>query len=186
MPINTSKLADTALATAIGFKHLKNQAENNLLSAEGSVNTAKAQQAQADKEYTDAMAEAVKFENSNPNLSDKDALNQKEIESLNEQDKELSKKMLEEHPRNEQGRFISKMDHQREVAKQQSKVNQDLEMARKARDVIDSKLATRVQLGKEVDDRKTQLEVAQQNTQTANERLAKVQKETKWLVGGKK
>ena len=34
MPINTSKLADTSLATVVGFKHLKNQAESNLSSAE--------------------------------------------------------------------------------------------------------------------------------------------------------
>ena len=46
MPINISKLADTALAGAVGFKHIKNQAESNLLSAEGNVNTATAQQAQ--------------------------------------------------------------------------------------------------------------------------------------------
>ena len=186
MPINTSKLADTALATVIGFKHLKNQAENNLLSAENNLSTSIVQEAQAKKEHTDALGDAAKFENSNPNLSDEDALNQKEIENLKKQDSELSKKMLEEHPRDEQGRFISKMDYQREVAKQQSKVNKDLEMARKARDVIENKLITRKQLGDNVKARETQLGEAQLKTERARDYLAKAEKETNWLVGGNK
>lgn len=186
MPINTSKLADTALATVVGFKHLKSQAESNLLSAENNLSTSIVQEAQAKKEHTDALGDAAKFENANPNLSDEDALNQEEIEKLKEQDDELSKKMSEEHPRNEQGRFISKMDHQREVAKQQSKVNQDLEMARKARDVINNKLIARKQLGDNVKARETQLGEAQLKTERARDYLAKAQKETKWLVGGNK
>ena len=186
MPINTSKLVDTALATAVGFKHLKNQAENNLLSAEGNVNTATAQEAQVDKEYTDASAEASKFENENPNLSDEQVVNKELIDNLNTKEQELSKSMFDKHPRNEKGQFISQMEHQQNVSNQLTEVNKDLEMARKARDVIENKLATRVQLGKAVDARKTQLEAAQANTQRANENLAKVQKETKWLVGGKK
>ena len=186
MPINISKLADTALAGAVGFKHIKNQAETNLLSAEGNVNTATAQEAQAEKEYTDASAEAFKFENENPNLSDEQVVNKELIDNLNLKEQELSKSMLDKHPRNEKGQFISQMEHQQNVSNQLTEVNKDLEMARKARDVIENKLATRVQLGKAVDARKTQLEAAQANTQRANENLAKVQKETNWLVGGKK
>ena len=186
MPINISRLADTALAGAVGFKHIKNQAETNLLSAEGNVNTATAQEAQAEKEYTDASAEAFKFENENPNLSDEQVVNKELIDNLNLKEQELSKSMLDKHPRNEKGQFISQMEHQQNVSNQLTEVNKDLEMARKARDVIENKLATRVQLGKAVDARKTQLEAAQANTQRANENLAKVQKETNWLVGGKK
>lgn len=186
MPINTSKLADTALATAVGFKHLKNQAEGNLLSAEDNVNTATAQEAQAKKEHIDSLGDALKFEHENPNLSDEDGASQKEIERLKKQDDELSKKMFEKHPRNEKGQFISQMEHQQNVSKQLTEVNKDLEMARKARDVIENKLITRTQLGKAVDARKTQLDVASDNLARANERLAKIQKETKWLVGGKK
>ena len=78
------------------------------------------------------------------------------------------------------------MEHQSKVAKQQSKVNQDLEMARKARDVIDNKLITRKQLKDAIDVRQKQLEVAQSNVQKADENLTKVQKETGWLVGGNK
>ena len=186
MPINISKLADTALAGAVGFKHIKNQAESNLLSAEGNVSTAIAQQAQADKEYTDASAGAFKFENENPNLSDEQVVNKELIDNLNLKERELSKSMLDKHPRNEKGQFISQMEHQQNVSNQLTEVNKDLEMARKARDVIENKLATRVQLGKAVDARKTQLEAAQANTQRANENLAKVQKETNWILGGKK
>lgn len=185
MPIKTSQITDSLLATAVGFKHLKNQAETNLLSAEGNLNTATAQEAQADKEYTDALGDAAKYENANPHLSDEDALNQEEIVNLNLQEQELNKSMFDKHPRNEKGQFISQMEHQQNVSKQLTEVNKDLEMAWKARDVINNKLITRVQLGKAVEARKTQLEVAQANTQRANENLAKVQKDTKWLVGGK-
>lgn len=186
MPIKTSQITDSLLATAVGFKHLKNQAESNLLSAEGNVSTATAQEAQADKEYTDARAEAFKFENENPNLSDEQVINQQKIDNLKLQEQELSRSMFDTHPRNEKGQFISQMEHQQNVSNQLTEVNKDLEMARKAQDVINNKLATRVQLGKDVETRKTQLEAAQANTQRANENLAKVQKETKWLVGGKK
>ena len=186
MPINTSKLADTALATVVGFKHLKNQAENNLLSAEGNVSTTKAQEAQANKEHTDALGDAAKFENENPNLSNEQVINKELIDDLNSQEQELSRSMFDTHPRNEKGQFISQMEHQQNVSKQLSEVNKDLEMARKAQDVINNKLITRAQLGKTVDARKTQLEVAQAKTQSAKENLARVQKETKWLVGGKK
>ena len=186
MPINISRLADTALAGAVGFKHIKNQAESNLLSAEGNVSTATAQEAQVDKEYTDAKAEQFKFENENPNLSDEQVVNKELIDNLNLKEQELNKSMLDKHPRNEKGQFISQMEHQQNVSNQLTEVDKDLEMARKAQDVINNKLATRVQLGKAVETRKTQLEAAQANTQRANENLAKVQKETNWLVGGKK
>ena len=186
MPINTSQIVDAALASAVGYKHLKNQAESNLLAAEDKVITTKLQEAQADKEYKDALGDAAKFQNENPNLSDEDALNQETIERLKKQDDELSKKMFDKHPRNEKGQFISQMEHQQKVSNQLTEVNKDLEMARKARDVIDNKLITKQQLKDAVDVRHKQLEVAQSNVQKADENLTKVQKQTKWLVGGKK
>ena len=186
MPIKTSQIADSLLATAVGFKHLKNQAESNLLSAEGNVSTAAAQQAQAEKEETDAKAEQFKFENENPNLSDEQVVNKELINNLNVREQELSKSMLDKHPRNEKGQFISQMEHQQKVSNQLTEVNKDLEMARKAQDVIQNKIATREQLGEAVKARETQLKVAKENFDRANEHLAKVQKETKWLVGGKK
>ena len=186
MPINISRLADTALAGAVGFKHFKNQAESNLLSAEGNVNTATAQEAQADKEYTDASAEAFKFENENPNLSDEQVVNKELIDNLNLKEQELSKSMLDKHPRNEKGQFISQMEHQQNVSNQLTEVNKDLEMARKARDVIENKLITRKQLGDNVKAREIQLGEAKLKTERARDYLAKAQKETKWLVGGNK
>ena len=139
------------------------QEEQKAISSFGQLQTAIDQEAEAKKMNEDALAEQMKFEKANPNLSDEDALNQEEIEKLKEQDEELSKKMFEKHPRNEQGRFISQMEHQSKVAKQQSKVNQDLEMAKKARDEIDSKLAVRYQLKQAVETRATQLRVAKDN-----------------------
>ena len=186
MPIKTSQITDSLLATAVGFKHLKNQAESNLLSAESNVGTAIAQEAQAKKEDADAKAEQFKFENENPNLSDEQNVNKELINNLNVREQELSKSMFDKHPRNEKGQFISQMEHQQNVSKQLTEVNKDLEMARKARDVIENKLATRVQLDEAVKARKTQLEEASARTQRANENLAKVQKETSWLLGGKK
>lgn len=186
MPINTSQITDTALAAAVGFKHIQNQAESNLLSAENNVTTARSQEAQAGKEYTDASAEAYKFENENPNLSDENVVNQNKINDLQAQEQELNKSMFEKHPRNEKGQFISQMEHQQNVSNQLTQVNQDLEMARKAQDVINNKLATRAQLGKTVETRKIQLEAAKTHTERATTHLAKVQKDTKWLVGGKK
>ena len=186
MPINTSKLADTALSTVVGFKHLKNQAENNLLSAENNLSTSIVQEAQANKEHTDALGDAAKFENENPNLSDEQVVNQQTIDNLNVQEQELSRSMFNTHPRNEKGQFISQMEHQQNVSKQLTEVNKDLEMARKARDVIENKLITRKQLGDNVKARETQLGEAQLKTQRARDYLAKAQKETKWLVGGKK
>lgn len=186
MPIKTSEITDSLLATAVGFKHLKNQAENNLLSAEGNLNTATVQEAQAGTDYKDALGEAAKYENANPNLSDKQVVNKETIDNLNLQEQELSKQMFENHPRNEKGQFISQMEHQQNVSKQLTEVNKDLEMARKAQDVINNKLITRSQLAEAVKLKKVQLETAQANSQRAKENLAKVQKETKWLVGGKK
>lgn len=186
MPINTSQVVDTALAAAVGYKHLQNQAESNLLSAENNVTTAKSQEAQANKEHTDANVAAYKFENENPNLSDENVVNQQKINDLQAQEQELSKSMFDKHPRNEKGQFISQMEHQQNVSNQLTQVNQDLEMARKAQDVINNKLATRFELKEAVKTRKEQLEAAQKHTQLAETRLAKVQKDTKWLVGGKK
>ena len=179
-----------ALGTVTGalaaVEHITDQKQQKAISSFGQYQTAIDQEAEAKRKNEEALAEQIKFEKENPNLSDEDGLNQIEIERLKEQDNELSKKMLEEHPRNEQGKFISQMDHQLEVAKQQSKVNKDLEMARKARDVIDNKLITRKQLGDNVKARETQLGEAQLKTQRAKDYLAKAEKETKWLVGGNK
>ena len=176
-----------ALGTVTGAlaasEHITDQKQQKAISSFGQYQTAIDQEAEAKRKNDEALAEQMKFEKENPNLSDEDGLNQKEIERLTEQDAELSKKMLEKHPRNEQGRFISQMEHQFKVAKQQSKVNKDLEMARKARDEIDMKLAVREKLKTYVETREDQLKVAAENTA-----LAKINfdKQKKYLPKGPK
>ena len=61
------------------------------------------------------------------------------IDALNKQEQQLSKSMLDKHPRNEKGQFISQMEHQQNVSEQLSKVNKDLEMARKAQQTLQQK-----------------------------------------------
>ena len=68
MPINTSKLADTALATAVGFKHLKNQAESNLMNAEGNVSNTINQEQTATMLNAQAEQELKEFDTQNPTL----------------------------------------------------------------------------------------------------------------------
>ena len=181
-----NQVLGTVATVTTANKHLKNQAEGNLISAENNLGTAIAQEAQAKKEKTDALGDALKFENENPNLSDEQNVNKELINNLNVREQELSKSMFDKHPRNEKGQFISQMEHQQNVSKQLTEVNKDLEMARKARDVIENKLITRSQLKSAVDARETQLKEAQDRTSRAKDYLAKTQEETKWLVGGKK
>ena len=61
------------------------------------------------------------------------------IDALNSQEQQLSKQMLEKHPRNEKGQFISRMEHQENVSKKLTEVNKDLEMARKAQITLQQK-----------------------------------------------
>lgn len=61
------------------------------------------------------------------------------IDALNSQEQQLSKQMLEKHPRNEKGQFISQMEHQENVSKKLTEVNKDLEMARKAQQTLQQK-----------------------------------------------
>lgn len=85
--------------------------------------------------------ENVKF--TNENLQKTQAKQMEEaktkIDTLNKQEQELSKQMLEKHPRNEKGQFISQMEHQMNVSKKLSEVNKDLEMARKAQQSLKEK-----------------------------------------------
>ena len=61
------------------------------------------------------------------------------IDALNSQEQQLSKQMLEKHPRNEKGQFISQMEHQENISKKLTEVNKDLEMARKAQITLQQK-----------------------------------------------
>ena len=85
--------------------------------------------------------ENVKF--SNEYLQEKQAKEMQDvktkIDALNSQEQQLSKQMLEKHPRNEKGQFISQMEHQENVSKKLTEVNKDLEMARKAQTTLQQK-----------------------------------------------
>lgn len=85
--------------------------------------------------------ENVKF--SNENLQKTQAKKMQDaktkIDALNSQEQQLSKQMLEKHPRNEKGQFISQMEHQENVSKKLTEVNKDLEMARKAQTTLQQK-----------------------------------------------
>ena len=85
--------------------------------------------------------ENVKF--SNENLQETQAKEMQDaktkIDALNSQEQQLSKQMLEKHPRNEKGQFISQMEHQENISKKLTEVNKDLEMARKAQTTLQQK-----------------------------------------------
>ena len=85
--------------------------------------------------------ENVKF--SNEDLKEKQVTEMQnaetKIDTLNKQEQLLSKQMFEKHPRNEKGQFISQMEHQQDIGNRLSKVNNDLEMAKKARKSLEEK-----------------------------------------------
>ena len=80
------------------------------------------------------------------------------IDVLNNQEQQLSKQMLEKHPRNEKGQFISQMEHQMNVSKELSKVNKDLEMARKAQQSLQEKQKLQLALRQATDKQITTLQ----------------------------
>ena len=104
--------------------------------------------------------ENVKF--SNENLQETQAKEMKEaktkIDALNSQEQQLSKQMLEKHPRNEKGQFISQMEHQMNVSKKLSEVNKDLEMARKAQQTLQQKQNLQLALRQATDKQITTLQ----------------------------
>ena len=104
--------------------------------------------------------ENVKF--SNENLQEtqaKEMQNAKtKIDALNSQEQQLSKQMLEKHPRNEKGQFISQMEHQAKVSKKLTEVNKDLEMARKAQQTLQQKQKLQLALRQATDKQITTLQ----------------------------
>ena len=136
MPINTSKLIDTAAVAAV--------AANKTIGQDLDVET----------------NQNVKF--SNENLQKEQAKQMEEaktkIDALNSQEQQLSKQMLEKHPRNEKGQFISQMEHQEKVSKKLTEVNKDLEMARKAQQTLQQKQKLQLALRQATDKQITTLQ----------------------------
>ena len=104
--------------------------------------------------------ENVKF--SNENLQETQAKEMQDaktkIDALNKQEQQLSKQMLEKHPRNEKGQFISQMEHQQNVSNQLTEVNKDLEMARKAQTTLQQKQKLQLALRQATDKQITTLQ----------------------------
>ena len=80
------------------------------------------------------------------------------IDALNSQEQQLSKQMLEKHPRNEKGQFISQMEHQENISKKLTEVNKDLEMARKAQQTLQQKQKLQLALRQATDKQITTLQ----------------------------
>lgn len=104
--------------------------------------------------------ENVKF--SNENLQKTQAKEMQDaktkIDALNSQEQQLSKQMLEKHPRNEKGQFISQMEHQAKVSEKLTEVNKDLEMARKAQTTLQQKQKLQLALRQATDKQITTLQ----------------------------
>ena len=205
MPINTSKLADAALATAVGFKHLKNQAESKLMQAQGNVSSTINQEQTATMLNAQAEQELKEFDTKNPSLVEDtlrglgDTKKAEQSWLASEQQLEDSQKALKEaeanlHPRDPMtGKFVKRDDYVKPfremVASDDTNAQKkfdEYDAIRKSTKELQTKLSAESQLQTNVNARKKQLELAQENTQKANENLAKVQKETNWLLGGKK
>ena len=196
MPINTSKLADTALATAVGFKHLKNQAESNLMNAEGNVSNTINQEQTATMLNAQAEQEVREFDTQNPTLVE-DTLrglgDTKKAEQWLAAEQQLtdSQKALQEaeanpYPRDPMtGRFVKRDDYVkpfREMVASDDinaqKKFDEFDAIKKSTDELQTKLSARSRLQTNVNSRKKQLELAQSNTEDAKTYLDKVKKET--------
>ena len=180
MPINTSRLADTALATAVGFKHLKNQAESNLLSAENNLSTNKVQEAQATMNYNEAVIRHNEAEVDRPSN-----LIEGEISKNDNDQNELQKKIDSFNDKYDPEKGGTGIPSRQAQAWQEKRMN-NLEALKKSRAALELEQQARVVMRNDVGARFSQLDEAKARTQRADEYLAKVQKETSWLVGGKK
>ena len=180
MPINISGLADTALATAVGFKHLKNQAESNLLSAESNLSAAKSQEAQASINYNEAVLKRDEAEVNRPSH-----LIEGEISKNDNDQKELQKKIDSFNDEYDPEKGGTGMPSRQAQAWQEKRMN-NLDALRKSKEALELEREARAVVRNEVGARFSQLDEAKSRTQRADERLAKVQKETDWLLGGKK
>lgn len=101
MPINTSKLTDTALTTALGAKIAQGQAESAYISAGesvdravGAVRTAKGQEAQASMNYNESVLKLDEAEVNRPSsdIANDIAKNESEQATLQGKIDEYNKK----------------------------------------------------------------------------------------------
>ena len=168
MPINTSKLADTALATAAGVKFAKDKAESAYRSAgeavdqaEAEVRTAKSQKEQARINYNNSVVELDQAEvnKSSTQIQNDIDLNQSEQEKLLKKIDEFDKKYNPEYGGNG-------IPNKGELAYNKRRMN-NLEALRKSRESLELEKEARIVMKNEVNSRKTQLKNARANESQA-------------------
>ena len=162
MPINTSKLADAALATAAGVKFAKDKAESLYRSAGetfhqslADIRTAKSQEEQARINYNNSVIELDQAEvnrSSNQIQNDID-FNQGEQEKLLDKIDEFNKKYNPEFGGNG-------IPNKGELAYNTRRMN-NLEALKKSRESLELEKEARIVMKNEVASRKKQLEKTQ-------------------------
>ena len=183
MPINTSKLADTALATAVGFKHLKNQNEQKAISSLGQLETAtsqlnlkEAQQAQAEQTLADA-------ENKEPetNIIAENIASAGKVDRLNALDKKYSDQMDKGQSRDDKtGKFISKD----QANARYDDLMDELKAAKKAQEAMQNKLKARENMRNNI---KAKIDEVKLATKVRDQAKLVFEKNEKYLPkGGKK
>ena len=168
MPINTSKLADTALATAAGVKFAKDKAESAYRSAgeavdqaEAQVRVAKGQKEQARINYNKSIVELndARAVRSDEEIKNDIASNEMEQQKLLDKIDEFDKKYNPENGGNgTPGRG--------ELAYNKRRMN-NLEALRKARNTLGSEQEARKAMVSEVNSRKIQLDNSRANESNA-------------------
>ena len=180
MPINTSKLADTALATAVGFKHLKNQNEQKAISSLGQLETAtnqlnlkEAQQAQAEQTLAEAENEKPEGE-----LITETLASMGKVDRLNALDEKYSDQMDKGQSRDDKtGKFISKD----QANARYDDLMDELKAAKKAQEAMQNKLKARENMRADINAKKKEVELA---TDVKNQAQLMYEKNKKYLPKG--
>ena len=180
MPINISKLADTALATAVGFKHLKNQNEQKAISSLGQLETAtsqlnlkEAQQAQAEQTLAEAENEKPEGE-----LIAETLASMGKVERLNALDKKYSDQMDKGQSRDDKtGKFISKD----QANTRYDDLMDELRAAKKAQEAMQNKLKARENMRNDI---KAKIDEVKLATKVRDQARLVFEKNEKYLPKG--
>ena len=180
MPINISKLADTALATAVGFKHLKNQNEQKAISSLGQLETAtsqlnlkEAQQAQAEQ----TLAEAENKEPETQIIAENIASAGK-VDRLNALDNKYSDQMDKGQSRDDKtGKFISKD----QANARYDDLMDELKAAKKAQEAMQNKLKARENMRNDI---KAKIDEVKLATKVRDQAKLVFEKNEKYLPKG--
>ena len=174
-----NQMLGTVATVATANKHLKNQAESNLLSAENNLSTSKTQEAQAKMNYNEAVIRHNEAEVNRPSN-----LIEGEIFKNDDDQYELQKKIDSFNDKYDAEKGGSGMPSYQAQAWQEKRMN-NLEALRRSRAALELEQQARAVMRNDVGARHSQLEEAQGRTQRAQERYDKTKNETSWLLGGK-